>query len=78
MTDHVDTRMDSIYDLLEQEVLSADLPDEEKTNFLKKVYRLSTTRTNLMVVGPTGAGKSSTINALFNADRVGGGVTANA
>ncbi len=73
MTDHVDTKMDSIYDLLEQEVLSADLPDEEKTRFLKKVYRLSTTKTNLMVVGPTGAGKSSTINALFNADRVAAG-----
>lgn len=64
------SKMTGIFEMLRREVLDADVSNEEKVKMLQKVYRLSTTKTNIMIVGSTGAGKSSTINALFNADQL--------
>lgn len=61
--------MHSIFAVLRDEVLDASIPDNEKVKMLEKVYQLSTAKTNLMIVGATGAGKSSTINAMFNMGR---------
>ena len=52
----------SIYEMLEEETLCADIPNDEKSKFLQKLSILRANKTNIMVVGSTGAGKSSTIN----------------
>lgn len=64
------SKMTGIFEMLRREVLDADVPNEEKVKMLQKVFKLSTTKTNIMIAGSTGAGKSSTINALFNADQL--------
>lgn len=64
------SEMTGIFEMLRREVLEAKVSNEEKVKMLQKVYKLSTAKTNIMIVGSTGAGKSSTINAMFNADRL--------
>jgi predicted GTPase len=66
----------SIFDTLHDEVLNSDLPEAEKNRRLSVLLRASARKVNLMLVGASGAGKSSTINALFdmNAAKVGVGV----
>lgn len=66
----------SIYDLLEEEIMSADIPDAEKTKKLSHLLKIRGKKVNIMLTGATGSGKSSTINALFNMDvaKVGVGV----
>jgi len=59
------TQLDGIYGVLAKETLEADIPNDEKGQVLQKIQHLSTVKTNIMVAGATGAGKSSTINALF-------------
>ena len=60
--------LDGIYGVLAQATLNADIPNDEKSMFLQKIQHLSTVRTNIMIAGATGAGKSSTISALFRID----------
>lgn len=60
--------MHGVFELLGKEILKANISNEEKSRFIQKVYRLSTEKLNIMVVGATGAGKSSTINAIFNTE----------
>ena len=57
--------MDDLYELLEEEIIKSDSSEGDKQKMLKQLRRLSTTQTNIMLVGATGCGKSSTINALF-------------
>ena len=57
--------MDAICEALESEIISADMGQEEKAEMLKKLRKITKTETNIMLVGATGCGKSSTINALF-------------
>ena len=66
----------SIYEILEDYIVASELAENEKTRRLSFLLRLRSKKVNLLVVGPTGVGKSSTINALFNAEiaKVGAGV----
>lgn len=57
--------MDDLCDILEEEILKSKSSDEEKKNLLKRLRSFCNSETNIMLVGATGCGKSSTINALF-------------
>lgn len=56
----------NIYELLEKEIMSSDMSEEEKNRQLSKLLNARGQKINLMLVGATGSGKSSTINSLFN------------
>lgn len=58
--------MDDLCDILEEEILKSNGTEEEKAGMLKRLRALYNTETNIMLVGATGCGKSSTINALFS------------
>lgn len=45
--------------------LNAHLHEQDKLAMLKNIQKLGKTKVNILITGPTGAGKSSTINALF-------------
>lgn len=66
----------NIYELLEKEIMSSDVSEEEKNRQLSKLLKARGQKINLMLVGATGSGKSSTINSLFNTSvaKVGVGV----
>ena len=66
----------SIYDALQEQIVAADISEDEKNKRLSYLLRLKNNKVNLLIVGPTGVGKSSTINALFNTEvaKVGIGV----
>lgn len=57
--------MDDLCDILEDEILKSKTSEEEKKELLKRLRNFCNTETNIMLVGATGCGKSSTINALF-------------
>ena len=61
--------MDEICGALEEEILKSDAPAEEKQTMLARLRKLCNTETNIMLVGATGCGKSSTINALFSCNK---------
>jgi hypothetical protein len=56
----------SIFDSLYDEIIDSDLPEAEKNQRLSMLLKASSRKINLMLVGATGVGKSSTINALFD------------
>lgn len=62
----VQENMDKIFEALEKEILLSGADDEEKQRLLARLRKLGGTKTNIMLVGATGCGKSSTINALFS------------
>ena len=66
----------SIYDILEEEITSLGISDAEKVKRLSKLLQMRNKRVNVLLAGATGAGKSSTVNALFNMEvaKVGVGV----
>lgn len=57
--------MDDLCDILEEEILKSKASEDEKKDLLKRLRKFCNTETNIMLVGATGCGKSSTINALF-------------
>ncbi len=57
--------MDDLCEALENEIISGNADEETKKELLKKFRKFCNTETNIMLVGATGSGKSSTINALF-------------
>ena len=61
-----ETKKCSIFDTLQEEIQQSDLPESEKNRRLSVLLKASTRQVNLMLVGATGSGKSSTINALFD------------
>ena len=71
-----DVRNKSIYELLEEEIMALNITDGEKAKRLSRLIKVRNQKVNVMLTGSTGAGKSSTINALFNMDiaKVGVGV----
>jgi len=66
----------NIYQLIEQEILESDLSIDEKNKKLSRLAKIKYMPLNIMLVGGTGCGKSSTINAMFDMKvaRVGVGV----
>ena len=66
----------SIYELLEEDIMTSDISDAEKTKRLSRLIKIRNKKVNIMLVGSTGSGKSSTVNAMFNMDiaKVGVGV----
>ena len=65
-----------IYQVIEDEINASAFSESEKETRLNKLHSLSEKKLNIMFVGATGSGKSSTINALFDMERarVGTGV----
>lgn len=57
--------MDVLCDVLEEEILKSGIDQEQKKSMLRQLRKLCSTETNIMLVGATGCGKSSTINAMF-------------
>lgn len=55
-----------ILDLIEREIKVEDSAAEDKEFLLKSIEKLKQQKMNIMFVGATGVGKSSTINAIFN------------
>lgn len=66
----------SIYELLEEDIMASDIPEAEKTKRLSRLIKIRNKQVHIMLVGSTGSGKSSTVNAMFNMDiaKVGVGV----
>ena len=56
----------NILDSLQEEIMQSDLPEAEKNRRLSALLKASSRKINIMLVGATGVGKSSTINALFD------------
>ena len=65
-----------IFENMENDIMNADINENEKSKLLKNVMRLKDNKINIMITGATGCGKSSTINALFDTEvaKVGVGV----
>lgn len=60
---------ESIYETLAKAIKVSDLTDEKKTEALSRLLKVKETPVNILLVGPTAAGKSSTINAIFNMEK---------
>jgi len=56
----------TIFDTLQDEIMRSNLQEAEKNRRLSALLKASSRHVNLMLIGATGAGKSSTINALFD------------
>lgn len=64
---------DELSDVIQQET---KLDEQSKNSLLRRLAALRKTKVNILITGATGCGKSSTINALFDANKakVGQGV----
>lgn len=64
---------DELNDVIQKET---KLDEQSKNSLLRRLAALKKTKVNILITGATGCGKSSTINALFDADKakVGQGV----
>lgn len=56
----------NIYEILEEEITTSDLPANEKNERLSHLIRMREKKCNIILIGAAGSGKSSTVNALFN------------
>lgn len=61
-------KLSDILSLAISEVEKSDEPEAEKAKMVANLRKIDNFKLNLLLVGATGAGKSSTINALFDAD----------
>ena len=64
--ENTDTTKKNIFDSLHDEIMQSSLPEAEKNRRLSALLKTGGRKINLMLVGATGVGKSSTINALFD------------
>lgn len=67
----------TMFDNLAEEINTmTDIPEEAKQKLLANIMKAKDEPVNLLITGPTGCGKSSTINAMFNMEvaKVGVGV----
>ncbi|EKA7348164.1 50S ribosome-binding GTPase [Vibrio vulnificus] len=65
-----------IFESMENDIHNSQLSEDEKRRIFRNLFELKEKRLNIMISGATGAGKSSTINAMFdtNVAKVGTGV----
>lgn len=68
-TQSVEADLTALGELLDQEIQGRDCPEEEREEMLEKLRRFREAKTNIVLVGATGSGKSSTVNALFSCGR---------
>lgn len=66
ISEPIEATKKSIYNLIEQEILSQDLDEKTRAKKLKKLDKIRKQQVNIMLAGSTGSGKSSTVNALFD------------
>lgn len=59
----------SVWTQMQEIIETADLDLETKNKMLFNFSKLKTTELNVLIVGVTGSGKSSTINAIFNVEK---------
>ncbi len=58
----------SIFDILEADIKSSKMSEEQREKERANLLELKAKEVNLLIVGATGVGKSSTINALFDTE----------
>ena len=71
------TNEKTMFEKLAEEINAMnDIPDDVKGKLLANIMKAKNEPVNLLITGPTGCGKSSTINAMFNMEvaKVGVGV----
>ena len=61
-------KKESIYEAMQNDIMNANISENDKNKMLKNVMRLKNQKMNIMITGATGCGKSSTINAMFNTE----------
>ncbi len=63
----------TLFTELENAIKKSEIPEEARNKFLEKLSRFKDQKVRILIAGPTGSGKSSTINALFgrNVSKVG-------
>lgn len=64
-----------VFDSIVEHINSMPIPEDAKCDVLKKLSSLRQNGINIMITGATGSGKSSTINALFRADKAKVGIS---
>lgn len=63
-----DTRTINPWDALRDFIEKSDIDEESKSQLLTNIVRFTNNELHILIVGGSGCGKSSTINALFNTD----------
>lgn len=63
------TNNNNIFEILKAQLYQAPLPEKLKADMMRNLMKLKNQKVNIMITGATGVGKSSTINALFNAEK---------
>lgn len=58
-----------VFKEIEKDIATSALPEEQKRKVLTNILKLKNRKMNILIAGATGSGKSSTINALFGAEK---------
>lgn len=66
--DYTDTRTNNPWDALRDFIEKSDIDEESKNQLLTNLVQFTNNELHILIVGGSGCGKSSTINALFNTD----------